>query len=76
MFFIGSFVVGTYFLLFSLNMAAYFAETCGSEPGRPDCPGDLGRECGYLRLSVLNSEKHRGPCIFTLDGLPYLGLKS
>lgn len=75
MFFIGSFVVGIYFLLFFLNMVVYFVEICGFEFGRFDCFGDLGRECGYLRFSVFNFEKYRGSCIFIFDGLLYLGLK-
>lgn len=53
-------------MLFSLNMAACFAETSGSKPGGPRCPGEPGGECGCLKLSVLNFEKHRGPYILTV----------
>ena len=53
-------------MLFSLNMAACFAETSGSKPEGPQYPGGPGRECGCLKLSVLNFEKHRGPYIFTV----------
>lgn len=63
MFFRAAFVVGTYFLLFSIERAAGFAETNGSSVNL----GSGNRECECLKLSVLNSETHRRPCIFTLD---------
>lgn len=63
MFFRAAFVVGTYFLLFSIERAAGFAETNGSSVNL----GSGNRECECLKLRVLNSETHRRPCSFTLD---------
>lgn len=56
-------MVGTYFLLFSIERAAGFAETNGSSVNL----GSGNREYECLKLSVLSSETHRRPCIFTLD---------
>ena len=48
------FVVGIYFLLFSLNMATYFAEISGSGSGGPQFSWTQEES-----VSAWNSEKHR-----------------
>lgn len=58
-----SFDRGTYFFLFSLNMAACFAENSGSNSGRLSSPG-LRKSVWVLETHALNSE--RGQYIFTL----------